>query len=114
MILKVSEKFEILSGKKNSMSSGTTSPSNDGDMVKVGTKTPEPTPLTRPTKFSKKNRKARVPDDPDPEPSLSVSPSKKMKRDKKKNCRKHKKDDSSDPSSSDDSDSYFGSDYRHK
>ena len=38
----------------------------------------------------------------------------KNKRDKNKKRRKHKKDDSSDPSSIDDSDSYYVSDYRHK
>ena len=36
------------------------------------------------------------------------------KFDKKKNCRKHRKDDSSDPSSSNDSDSADDSDYRRK
>ena len=41
------------------------------DSISVGTKIPEPTPLTRPTEFTEQNGKAHVPDDPDPEPSLS-------------------------------------------
>ena len=84
------------------------------DSIKVGTKTPDPMPLTKPTEFPEKNGRAHVPNDPDPDPSLSDSSLKKNKCDKKKNRRKHRKDDSSDPSSSDDSDSSYDSDYRRK
>ena len=75
------------------MTNRTTSPIDDGkmvkvgtncEMVKVGTKTPEPTPLTQPTEFSEQNGKAHILDDPDPDPSLSDSSLKKKKRDKKK------------------------------
>ena len=82
------------------------------DLIPVRTKTPDPTPLTRPTEFPEKNGKAHILGDPDPDPSLSdssskkynlsndsnSSKSKKRKRDKKGNCRKDQKDDLSDPS----------------
>ena len=71
------------------------------DSIPVGTKTPDPTPLTLPTD---------LPVDPDPYPSLSDLlkkynssndinswKSKKKKRDNEKNHQKDKKDDSSDP-----------------
>ena len=70
--------------------------------------------LTRPTKFSKENEKEHVPDDPDPEPALSDSSSKKNKRYNKKKRRKYRKDDSSDPSLSDNSVLSYDSDYRPK
>ena len=64
--------------------------------------------------FTTENEKQHVPDDPDPDSSLSESLSKKKKRDKKK-CRcKHRKDDSSDPSSIDDSNLSDGIDYKRK
>ena len=77
------------------------------DSIPGGTKTPEPTPLTRPTELSEQNVKLHVPGEPDPDPSSSDSPlnkynsskgsnsskSIKNKSDKKKNHRKHKKQD---------------------
>ena len=64
------------------------------DSILIRTKTPEPTLLTRPTEFPEKNGNMHVPYDPDPDPSLSDRSSKKNKLDKKKKCRKYKKDDS--------------------
>ena len=55
-----------------------------------------------------------VPDDLDPDPPLSGLSLKKKKRDKKKKRRKHKKDDLSNPSSSNDSDLSYDSDYIRK
>ena len=88
------------------------------DSIPVGTKLPKPTSPALPTD---------LPGDLDPDPSLSDSSknynsstdtnsikSKKEKRDKKKNHRKDKKDNSLDPSSSDDSDLSYGIDYRRK
>ena len=49
---------------------GTTSPI---DSIQVGTKTPDPTPLTRPTEFPYQNIKLHVPQDPDLDPSSSDS-----------------------------------------
>ena len=97
------------------------------DLITVGTKMPEPMPLTRTTELTKQYGKAHVTGDPDPYPSSSdssskkynssndknSSKSKKKKRDKKKKRRKYKKDDSSDPSSGDNSDSSYNSDYIH-
>ena len=85
---------------------GTTSPIKS---ILVGTKTPEPTPLTLPTEFPEQNGKLHVPDDPDSDPSLSDS-SPRKKLDKKKNCRKHRKGDLSDPPYSDDYDLSYYSD----
>ena len=73
-----------------------------------------PWPLTRPAELPEQNGKAHVSDDPDPEPSFSESPSKKNKCDNKKNLWNYQKIDSSDPSSSNDSDSSYNSDYRCK
>ena len=98
------------------------------DSILVGTKTPEPTPLTRPTELSEQNGKAPVPGDLDPDPSSSESSSnkynpsndsnsrksKKKERDKKKKHQKDKKYDSSDPSLSIDFESSYDSDYRRK
>ena len=84
------------------------------DLIPVRTKTPDPTPLTRPTEFPEQNRKAHVPDDLNSDPSLSDSSSKKKKRDKKKKRRKHKTDYFSDQSLSGDSDSSYNSVYRRK
>ena len=84
------------------------------DSISVKTKTPEPTPLKRPTEFPKISEKEHVTDDPDPDPSSSDSSPKKKKHDKKKKRRKHKKDDSSDPSSSEYYDEHYDSDYRCK
>ena len=105
------------------------------DLISIGTKLPEPTPLTLttdsptlPTNFPEENEKLSVPGDLDPDLSLSdsslkkykssndtnSSQSNKNKRDKKKKRRKDKKDDSSDPSSSVNSDSSYDSDYRRK
>ena len=39
--------------------------------IKIGTRTPEPTPLTRPTELTEKNGKVHVPGEPDPDLSLS-------------------------------------------
>ena len=52
----------------SNMTNGTTSPINS---IAVGTKTPEPTPLTPQTDVSEENEKAHVPRDPDPDPSSS-------------------------------------------
>ena len=68
------------------------------DSLPVGTKIPDPTPLTRPKELSEQNGKSHIPDDPDPDPSLSDSSPKKKKRDKMKESRKHRKYDLSDPS----------------
>ena len=84
------------------------------ELIPVGTKTPDPTPLKRSTEFPEKNGKVHVPDDPYLDPSFSDSSSKKKKCDKNKKRRKHKKDDSPDPSSSNNSDSSYDIDYRHK
>ena len=76
----------------------TTSPINS---ITVGTKFPEPTPLTLPKYFQEQNGKAHVPGDLDPDPSPSdsksnkynssndsnSSKSNKKKRDKKKKLR---------------------------
>ena len=83
-------------------------------MIPVGTKTSDPTILTLPTVFPEQTGNAHILDDPDPDPSFSDSSSKKKKRYKKKICLKYKKDDSLDPSLSDDSDSSEDSDYRRK
>ena len=48
------------------------------DLIPVGPKTPDPTPLTQPTKLIEQNGKAHVPGDPDPYPSFSDSSSKKF------------------------------------
>ena len=91
------------------------------------------TPLTRTTKLKEhftispqkngkehftisphKNEKGHVPYDPESDPSLSDSSSKKNKHDNMKNCRKQRNDDESYPSSSEDSNSSHGSDYRRK
>ena len=48
------------------------------DLIPVGTKTLDPTPLTRPTELIEQNGKAHVPGDPDPDPSSSYSSSKKI------------------------------------
>ena len=83
---------------------GTTSPI---DLIPIGTKTPEPTELTRPTDFSGQDRKALVPGDLDPDSSSSDSSSNKsnsskdsnsiklIKKEinKKKKRQKHKKQD---------------------
>ena len=90
---------------------GTTSPI---ELIPVGTKTLEPTPLTRPTELPEQNGKAHVPYDPYPDPSFSDSSLKKKKRDMKKKLRKYKYDAFSDPSSSDNSDSSYNIDYRLK
>ena len=82
--------------------------------IPVGTKSPDPTPLTRPTELPEQNGKAHVPNDPHPDPSLLESSSNKKKRDNKKERREHKKDDLSDPSSSENSDFPYDSDYRRK
>ena len=57
-----------------STAKGTTLPS---DLITVGTKSPEPTPLTLttdsetlPTAFSNQNVKSHLPVDPDPDPEL--------------------------------------------
>ena len=50
-----------------SITNGTTSPIDDGEMVKLRTKTLEPTPLTRPTEVPEKNGRVHVPDDLDPD-----------------------------------------------
>ena len=80
-------------------------------------------PLTRSTDSSKNEDRHEPEVNPDPEPSSSYSSSKtsssdsrskKKKRDKNKNRRKHRKDDSSEPSLSDDSDSYDDNDCRRK
>ena len=98
------------------------------DSIPVGTKTPDTMPLSQPTVFPEKNGKAHVPGDPNTYPSSSdassnkpnssndsnYSKSKKKKRDKKKNCRKDKKYDLSDPPLSNYSDSSCDSDYRRK
>ena len=47
------------------------------DSIPVGTKTPDPTPLTQPMEFPEKDGKVHLPGDPDPDPSLSDSLSKK-------------------------------------
>ena len=52
---------------------GKTSPIH---LIPVGTKTPEPMPLTRPTELPEQNGKAHVPGEPDPDPSSSDSSSK--------------------------------------
>ena len=44
------------------------------DLILVGTKIPDPTPLTQQTEFPEQNN---VPGEPDPEPSLSDSSSNK-------------------------------------
>ena len=87
LILKLGDKINIL-GAKNSMSlppldstplgtnknNRTTSPI---DLIQVVTKTPEPTPLTKPTDFLEQYGKAHVPVEPDPYPSSSDSPGNK-------------------------------------
>ena len=60
------------------------------------------------------NEKGHVPDDLDPDPSLSGSSSKNKKHNKKKKRCKNRKDDSLDPSSSDDSDYSNDIGYRRK
>ena len=45
------------------------------DLTPIGTKTPDPKPLTQPTDSSKRKEKAHVPEDPDTYPSLSDSSS---------------------------------------
>ena len=78
--------------------------------------------LTRSTDSSKHEEKYEPEVNPDPEPSSSYwsetlsldSRAKKNKCRKRKNYRKHRKDYSSDPSSSDDSDSSYDSHYRRK
>ena len=98
------------------------------DSIPAGTKTPEPTPLTRPTELPEQNGKVHVLGDPDPDPSLSdssmrkynlsndsnSSKSKKNERDKKKKGQKDKKYDLSGSSPSNDYDSSYNSDYRRK
>ena len=110
-------------GKKTN--NGKTSPI---DSIPVGTKMPEPTPMTRPTELPERNGKTHVPGDPYPDPSSSDSSlkksnssndsnsikSKKKKRDKKKKREKYKKYDLSDPSSINNSDFSYDSDYRRK
>ena len=80
-------------------------------------------PLTRSTDSSKHEERHELEVNLEPEPSWSDSSSetyssdsreKKKKCKKKKKPRKHQKDDSSEPSSIEDSDSYNGSDYRQK
>ena len=56
--------------KKN----GTTSPI---DSILVRKKTPEPTPLTKPTDLPEQNEKVHIPGEPDPYPSSSYSPANK-------------------------------------
>ena len=51
------------------------------ESIPVGTKTPEPTPLTRSTEYPEQNGKVHVLDEPEPYPSLSDSLSDKKKRD---------------------------------
>ena len=85
------------------------------DLIPVVTKTPETTPLTRPTESPDQNGKAYVPGEPDPDLSSSDSSSnkynlskdsntskliKKKSNNKKKHC-KHKEHDASDLLSSD-------------
>ena len=48
--------------------------------IPVRAKTPEPTPLTRPTELPEKNGKAHVPEEPDPDPLWSDSSSKNLIR----------------------------------
>ena len=74
----------------------------------------DPPPLTEPTESPGKTEKVDALDDLDPEPSFSDLSSKKKKHDEKKKRCKHKKDNLSDPSSSDDCDSSYDSDYRLK
>ena len=95
------------------------------DSIKVGTKSPAPIPLTRPTELPEQNENFHVPGELNPDPSSSESStnkynlskdinysiSMKKKSDKKKNLRKHKKQDASD-SPSKDYDLSNDSDYR--
>ena len=97
------------------------------DSTTVGTKTPDPTPLTRPTESSKRKGKLHVSEDPETDPSSlesSLSNSnlshdsnyrkyRSKVRDKNKNYWKHTKQDSLG-SSFRDSDSSNKSDYRCK
>ena len=67
--------------------------------------------------FLEQNRQSNVPGDPDPDQYFSDSSLTKKKCDKKKNLLKQKRDDLSDLSSGDNSDSSYDSDYirkRHK
>ena len=48
------------------------------ESIPVRTKTPDPTPLTRPTKFPDQNGKENVPGEPDTDPSSSESSSKDL------------------------------------
>ena len=84
------------------------------DSIPDRKKTPDLTPLTRPTELPEKNGKVHVLGDPDPDPSSSDSSSKKKKRDNKKNNCKHKKYDASNPLLISDSDLSYDSDYRRK
>ena len=88
------------------------------DLIPAKTKMPEPMPLIQLTNLPEQNGKLHIPGYQDPDPVLSessskkpnlwndrnYSKSKKKKRDKNKKCQKYKKDDSSDPSSRDNSD----------
>ena len=96
------------------------------ESIPVGTKTPEPMPLTRPTEFPEQNGKWYVPGEPDTDPSSSdsslkksnssdnsnSSKSKKKKHNKKKELQKDKKYDSPYPSLRDNYDSSHNSDNR--
>ena len=55
------------------MNNGTTSPI---ESIPVGTKMPDPMPLTIPTELPEQNGKAHFPGEPDPDPSSSYSSSK--------------------------------------
>ena len=80
-------------------------------------------PLTRSTDISKNEKRHGPEVNLDPEPSSSDSSSKtsssdsrskKKRRNKNRKCREYWKNDLSDPSLSNDSDSYDDSDYRQK
>ena len=45
------------------------------ELTPIGTKTPEPAPLTQPMESSKRKVKAHVPEDPESDPSSSDSSS---------------------------------------
>ena len=78
--------------------------------------------MTRSTDSSKRSKTYKLGSNPDPEPSSSDSSesssldsrARGKKRTKKKKCRKHRKDELSDPSSSDDSASSDDSHHRRK
>ena len=74
--------LDTISSSQNGKEYFAISPSQNGkehytispiESIPFRTKTPDPPPLTQPTKFPEENGKGHVPDEPYPDPSLSDS-----------------------------------------